>query len=233
MLYELEVYKVGTFLTLTYDDDHLPEDGSVSKRPIQLWMKLLRKDNPKITIKYYIAGEYGEESLRPHYHAIIFGLPKEYPWDERWKKGMVYAGTVTYGSMRYVSNYLDKDKWLTGFEAKERYGNRTLPFRLMSKKLGADYIENNADQVRNNLFIMIQGKKLPVPRYYKKLLGIEKESYDGWLTEQKKKLNTRAAEILGRKPSADDHKYLTAVSNYQTERDLLAKQEISQLRKEK
>lgn len=76
------------FLTLTYNDWHLPLVDSVdpatgefiqlaalSKRDIQLWLKRLRKAYPEFPIRYYIAGEYGAKTSRPHYHAIVFGLP--------------------------------------------------------------------------------------------------------------------------------------------------------------
>lgn len=81
------------FITLTYDDDHMPENKSVSKREAQLFFKRLRKaTNAKIS--YYVCGEYGESCRvckksrklctcgrgkfvkgygRPHYHACIFG----------------------------------------------------------------------------------------------------------------------------------------------------------------
>lgn len=77
------------FLTLTYDDDHLPEqlgydvsdDGEiysivnlVPEHLTKFW-KRLRKAFPDCKISYFAAGEYGDKGLRPHYHACVFGLP--------------------------------------------------------------------------------------------------------------------------------------------------------------
>lgn len=77
------------FLTLTYDEDHLPvsrvvttpdDDGcvdsmwcpSLRKRDLQLFFKRLRKKCGKF--RYFCCGEYGAKYGRPHYHCIIFGL---------------------------------------------------------------------------------------------------------------------------------------------------------------
>lgn len=102
-LYELGSWKEAAFLTLTYDDEHLPIDNGLQPRDLQLFWKRLRKemikagkvetyidDDGKIItrpkIKYYACGEYGDRQQiyrspgatkphgRPHYHAIVFGL---------------------------------------------------------------------------------------------------------------------------------------------------------------
>lgn len=87
-LLELQSHEHSAFVTLTYDDDHLPlshyldeetgetgEAPTLLKRDVQLFMKRLRKryqyDNH---LMYYAAGEYGGLTSRPHYHIIIFGL---------------------------------------------------------------------------------------------------------------------------------------------------------------
>ena len=81
------------FLTLTYDDDHIPygeilkgyrsiQRQTVNKRDVQLFIKRLRKAYKK-PIKYFLAAEYGDRTKRPHYHAIVFGLK---PPDAQWYK---------------------------------------------------------------------------------------------------------------------------------------------------
>ena len=47
---------------------------TLRKRDYQLFMKRLRKAFPNDKIRFYAAGEYGPKTLRPHYHAILFGL---------------------------------------------------------------------------------------------------------------------------------------------------------------
>uniref|UniRef100_A0AAU8B635 Replication initiator protein n=1 Tax=Dulem virus 174 TaxID=3145651 RepID=A0AAU8B635_9VIRU len=84
---ELEYHDSAYFVTLTYDDDHVPiswyvDDTtgetcpamSLRKRDMQLWMKRLRKACGSQRIRFYLAGEYGSQTFRPHYHAILFGL---------------------------------------------------------------------------------------------------------------------------------------------------------------
>lgn len=76
------------FITLTYDDAHLPymydDDGVVSdvptlnKKDVQLFVKRLRRfcdyHNLSDNIRFYCSGEYGTKTARPHYHLILFGL---------------------------------------------------------------------------------------------------------------------------------------------------------------
>lgn len=74
-------YKNNIFLTLTYDDNHIPEcqEGSpihpLKKRDLQLFIKRLRKEFPNDRIRYFACGEYGSNSMRPHYHLLVFNIP--------------------------------------------------------------------------------------------------------------------------------------------------------------
>lgn len=92
---EMDVSCSAIFITLTYDDSHLPlekislSDGlsryvpTFSKRDIQLFLKRLRETVRKSylpmydtgkAIRYFIVSEYGPTTLRPHYHGVIFNL---------------------------------------------------------------------------------------------------------------------------------------------------------------
>ncbi len=68
---ECSYYEKNCFLTLTYDEEHLPSSYSISKRELQLFLKKLRK---KCKFRYFGSGEYGDKSMRPHYHIILFGV---------------------------------------------------------------------------------------------------------------------------------------------------------------
>lgn len=76
------------FITLTYDDAHLPKNeivdmrtGEIKQSPVhtlvprdlQLFMKRLRKNSGQ-NIRFFACGEYGSRTHRPHYHLIVFGL---------------------------------------------------------------------------------------------------------------------------------------------------------------
>lgn len=73
------------FVTLTYDDDHLPvdfvcdrENGSVGLKGVLMmsdvssWLKRLRSRLNQSGVRFFAAGEYGDASRRPHYHVILF-----------------------------------------------------------------------------------------------------------------------------------------------------------------
>lgn len=76
-LHEKKLWRSNFFVTLTYNDEFMPPGRSLSVRDCQLFMKRLRKaknsnsDNP---VRFFLAGEYGDENGRPHYHALLFNV---------------------------------------------------------------------------------------------------------------------------------------------------------------
>lgn len=166
------------FVTLTYADQYLvygervtPEGEIIKGVPvlnkvhIQNFFKRFREKN-KNKIKYYLVGEYGETTQRPHYHMLLFnsdnkGDQLKIDILESWKKGSVDIGTVTQRSISYTLNYMSKDKLQRNLET----------FRLMSKGLGLEYANRNADWHRASKhrdYITIEGgERAPIPRYLK------------------------------------------------------------------
>lgn len=130
IIHELDSWKGdGLFVTLTYDEDHLPSDKQLNPKHLELFWKRLRKVLTPRKIRYYACGEYGENEGRPHYHAIIFGLsaccqcvccrgprwptPKGGDCElllDSWGQGNLHIGSVTYDSARYVADYIFKKK---------------------------------------------------------------------------------------------------------------------------
>lgn len=122
---EAAQYDDNTFLTLTYEDDKLPSDNSVSPREIQLFLKRLRKTLPT-PIRYFAVGEYGDQTGRPHYHLALFGHPNcrrgitQHFRDNRpccdictntqnaWGLGGIKLGTLTLQSAQYIAGYINK-----------------------------------------------------------------------------------------------------------------------------
>lgn len=79
-LLESKYHTESCFVTLTYDDFHVPrvvKNGemfySLSKRDFQLFIKRLRRRYPDKRIRFFGCGEYGDQTFRPHYHIILFG----------------------------------------------------------------------------------------------------------------------------------------------------------------
>ena len=61
LMHELDYWSVGgLFITLTYEDSHLPDNGSLSMDDLQRFWKGLRKALGRRKIKYFAVGEYGE-----------------------------------------------------------------------------------------------------------------------------------------------------------------------------
>lgn len=97
----------SAFLTLTYDDDHLPLN-SLGKPSLVVdhlikFFKSLRNANK--TVKYYAIGEYGGKLGRPHYHAIVFYEDRDLFFGEYWPFGSLFEGAVTPASIHYVSKF--------------------------------------------------------------------------------------------------------------------------------
>lgn len=105
-LLELQDHQEAYFLTLTYSDDYVPvsyfADPSsgeaqpsltLRKRDFQLFMKRLRKRVAPDRIRFFGAGEYGDTTLRPHYHIIVFGLriPDLVPYGKNFRGEMTYT----------------------------------------------------------------------------------------------------------------------------------------------
>ncbi len=133
--HEASLHSENSFITLTYNDQNLPRDLSLDKTHLQKFWKRLRKKYPSSKIKYYACGEYGDNTLRPHYHAILFNfafndqilfkqengekLYTSEKLDALWGFGFCTIGTVTFKSAAYVARYILKK--ITGPMADNHY----------------------------------------------------------------------------------------------------------------
>lgn len=144
---EVKHWDSAHFITLTYNDRNLPivddcgKIGTLDKRDVQLFMKRVRKANKsQYQVRYFLVGEYGGETRRPHYHGIFFNLDMNVIANLHniWSNGHVDIGSVTEKSIRYVTNYM-----LTkNFDVIE---GQIKPFTLMSRRpaIGSCYISDN------------------------------------------------------------------------------------------
>lgn len=184
---ELQSHDEAWFLTLTYKDEFLPQSYyadpltgeaypsyTLDKRDFQLFLKRLRFACPDDNIRYFACGEYGGQTFRPHYHAILFGLHLHdlKPLKQNFQGQMTFEsetikrawsvgsgngkdnksigfhmlGTVTWESCAYVARYIMKKQ--TGPEA-EFYTNFGLQseFTLMSRRPGIarEYYDTHPD----------------------------------------------------------------------------------------
>lgn len=179
LMHEIDNSKINKFVTLTYNNDNLPINNSISKKELQQFIKRYRYYD-KNRIKYFGCGEYGGLKGRPHYHLIMINLSDNYEelLEKAWDKGNNFIGTVNIQSCIYVTDYITKK--YSGDLAKKEYGDREIPFQLCSKGLGFDWFEKNADQILSIGYIPCRGRKAPIPRSYKRKYNIESELVPGY-----------------------------------------------------
>lgn len=154
LILEQYQHQSSTFVTLTYDDKHIPEGGTLVPKDLTDWLKRFRKALSPLNIRYYAVGEYGENTERPHYHVIIFGSPgcfRPYVrkgeacpcatcrvYQRTWNKGFSFVGDVTEQSLKYVASYVSKSTLKSG---DRRLFGRNPEFARMSLKPGIGYAQ--------------------------------------------------------------------------------------------
>ena len=141
-----------------------------------------------------MCGEYGEKDARPHYHALLFGyqFPDLKFWsrspsgnalyrsamlEKLWTLGNSLIGDVSRESAGYVARYCMKK--VTGDLAEEHYRveengvvyQRVPEFARMSLKpgIGAEWFAKYRSDVFPHDYVVADGVKVPVPRYYDRL----------------------------------------------------------------
>ena len=188
MLHELTSSKASCFVTLTYDDQHLMRSsslithaGTLSRHHLQTFIKRLRRliakeagtSTEKKKIKYYACGEYGDETLRPHYHKILFGVDTS--WlrpriNDLWHHGTRNdVSVVTEARVRYVAGYIDKK--LFGEKSERAYRDVEPPFQLFSQSLGLDFAIQNYQQILYDGLLSVGKIGYKIPAGYMKHIG--------------------------------------------------------------
>lgn len=191
MVHEAQMHERSCFITLTYDNDHLPKDEALNIRELQLFWKRLRKgiyETYAIQIRYFVCGEYGTDNNRPHYHAAIFGFdfPDRKLWTTRngnrlytsdylkskWDKGYNTIGEMDYASAAYLAGYIDKKIKVL----KVNCTSKQQEFQLMSRRpgIGAEWINKYQSDIYPKDILIVNGLTLRPPKYYDtKYQGIE------------------------------------------------------------
>lgn len=189
---ELKYHPTASFITLTFDNEHLPENESISKVFIADWLKKLRERiryKFEKEIRFYACGEYGDKLGRPHYHAIIFGF--DFPDKQlltrkngqflyiseflrkAWDYGWHTIGQVTLDSCQYVAQYVHKK--ITNKKTQvvtDHYGDKEPEFHHMSRRpgLGAQWFDDYKEDCYPSDTFVYKGKVMRPPRYFDYLL---------------------------------------------------------------
>ena len=199
-MHEASMHQDNCFITLTYDEDHIPYDHGLRKDHFQKFMKRLRKKYHWHKIRYYMCGEYGTSETgglgRPHFHALIFGFDfaDKIFWEERrgsklyrsptlenlWPFGYSRIGSVNFGTAAYVARYVMKK--ITGNMAEDHYQRvdaetgeiyPIIPeYNAMSLKPGIakDWFDKYSSDVFPHDYVIVNGRKVRTPAYYLKEL---------------------------------------------------------------
>lgn len=143
IMIEQAVSKCSYFITLTYDDEHLPickETGvnCFDKEQVRKFIRALRDyyRDDGVSFRYFVTSEYGDTTNRSHYHAIFFynsfqSRQQVYiDIKSRWIFGNISVDSVTVASARYVAKYCLKDDGTE--DLPNNHPNK--PFRLFSQK---------------------------------------------------------------------------------------------------
>lgn len=221
-MHESSLYDENVFITLTYDDAHLPIDNSLCKKHYQDFMKRLRFAFPDRKIRYFHCGEYGGKRGRPHYHAILFNMdfPDKVPYkrapsgdqlyisqqlNDLWTHGYCIIGGVTFESCAYVARYIMKKQ--TGEQSYLHYLDpltgviKEREYVTMSRRpgIGGDWFDRYHGDVFPRGYVLSNGHPARPPRYYQNEL--DKINHEDYLNYKNKSANI----AVRYKDSPDNH----------------------------
>ena len=231
---ELQYHQVASFATLTYNDAHVPATDAghytLCKGDLTKFFKRLRK-NTGLKLRYFACGEYGTHTLRPHYHAIIYGY---WPADARpttssaldgesvqmydsaeleryWGLGRCTVGTVTQQSCGYVARYTlaKQDSPMDDLLADH---GLVRPYIVMSRRpgLGRQYLDDHIDEIYATDELILSsatgGLAGRPPLYYDKLLDtIDTILYSDIKAQRRsnQEIAQRNADLISQRPYAE------------------------------
>jgi len=191
-VHEKQLHEDNSFITLTYNDDHLPDGGTLVRKHFVDFMKRLRRKVGPVRVFY--CGEYGDETLRPHYHACLFGyrppdpelfsMKNEIPLytspslRERWGMGHATFGELNFETAAYCARYVTKK--VTGDAAHEHYRtidpdtgeifDRLPEFNGMSRRpgIGLPWLQKYGKDSYSKDEIILRDRAMKPPRAYDK-----------------------------------------------------------------
>lgn len=207
-VHEAQMHNDNCFVTLTYNDFHVKSD-----LVYQDFKDFIRRIRYEIGhVRYFVAGEYGPENGRPHFHAILFGvdfpdkvffrnsptgnkLYRSRVLEDLWRFGYSSVMDVTFDSAGYVARYALKKLDGVQYKVNTATGECRVPeFIRMSLRpgIGESWLKKFGSDVYPEGFVVVNGSKVRPPRYYDKKfkkrdeLGFEDLQYRRYLRVQSK-----------------------------------------------
>lgn len=192
-MHENALHFESCFITLTYDDDHLPYGNTLVLDHFQLFMKRLRKKHGPV--RFFHCGEYGDQTFRPHYHALIYGWRPHDPelfstkgdhplytslsLASLWPAGHSTFGEVTFDTAAYTARYVTKK--ITGPRADDHYTSidedtgeityRKPEYCTMSRRpgIGTPWLKKYGQETYTHDSVVMRGIEMKPPRAYDKI----------------------------------------------------------------
>lgn len=209
---EASMHSENCFITLTYDNEHLPKKGETWKKDYVDFMKRLRKQYGKV--RFFHCGEYGDKNGRPHHHAILFGLD----FDDReqtrniedgevstvvyrsgklaklWPLGFSSVGSMSFESAAYVARYCLKK--ITGPDAGTHYKGWPPEYVTMSRRPGIarEWIDKYMSDVYPSDTCFARGVPCKPPRYFDSIFSLHFPEEFARLKVVRKRLAERLAD---------------------------------------
>lgn len=135
----------------------------------------LHRINKDDKIKFYAAGEYGEERGRPHYHLVIFNAT-EYNIRLSWTLGAIHILPANKQTIAYLMKYLDKQL------GNEKVWKAEPEFNIMSEGIGNNYITKMKSWHKSNIDVLYvtnrNNVKIPMPKIYRLKIFDEQDRKD-------------------------------------------------------
>lgn len=225
-LHEASLHQDNAFITLTYSESNLPRGGSLDYSDFQNFMKRLRK-RVGGKVRFYCGGEYGEEHMRPHFHACLFGydFPDKVYYkktasgesiytskllESLWPLGLSSIGSVTFESAAYIARYCVQK--VTGDLAEAHYRvvtddgeiiDRVPEFNHMSLKpgIGKPWLDKFRSDVFPRDYVVVNGVKTKPPKYYDRLFEKEDPGSFSEIVAQRE-LDGYSQKLLGEQSDA-------------------------------
>lgn len=188
---ELYNWDTSLFITLTYDEAHLPHDRSLRKKHVQDFIKRVKKElgsSKENPIRQTYCGEYGKKTNRPHYHVILYNADfvdrKSHRMSDQghpvftselltrlWGMGQAEFGFATPASIAYLYKYVLKKK-----TRKEKEQPLEIEYDGVTYEVAHEFIESSRNpgigaSLRDSAsirkgYLTVNGVRKKLPKYY-------------------------------------------------------------------
>lgn len=211
-------HEKSCFITLTYRTENLPAGGALDRSHWQAFAKRFRerlRDYGHPPIRFFYCGEYGTKSLRPHFHALVYGydfsadrkrfkgsgertLYRSRELESLWTFGHSSIGSVTYASAAYVASYIVKKS--TKHAERIKLANLPPEFARGSNYLGRAWLRKFYKDVypgAGKSSIRIGNARVPPPKQFDRYLSeIDPARYADVLKKRRFDLAEKKAETV-------------------------------------